>query len=226
MTGDVSQPLRPKRFWVLGAGHFGQLAVMRIIRHIQGAELTVVDTLPNKIAVERISLVQADGIAWLTDRLDRDAPVDMIVPAIPVHVAAQWAKLALADDFEIHPARIPDAWSGHLPHPINAPNGRVYTSSADFVCPDNCPEPEHICTHTGKPRPSALYDLLRGFESRHAVPIVIRSHQLLPGVGGLYPADMLNALDLVRRNNHRLIMIGTACRCHGVLDFMRLVPRA
>jgi hypothetical protein len=33
--------------------------------------------------------------------LDRDAPVDMIVPAIPVHVVAQWLKLNIQKVFMI-----------------------------------------------------------------------------------------------------------------------------
>jgi hypothetical protein len=67
-----------------------------------------------------------------------------------------------------------------------------------------------------------LFRLLGKVDFDDVLPIVIRSHQLLPGVGGIYPADLLDALDIVRRNSHRPLMIATACRCHGVVDFMRL----
>jgi hypothetical protein len=109
-----------------------------------------------------------------------------------------------------------------MPHALRGNAGQAYVSHADFICPDNCPEPEKICTHTGKPRPLDLFRLLGNVDFDDVLPIVIRSHQLLPGVGGIYPADLLDALDIVRKNSHRPLMIATACRCHGVVDFMRL----
>ncbi|RJQ65777.1 MAG: potassium transporter [Desulfobacteraceae bacterium] len=217
----------PRRFWILGAGHFGQIAVQRIIRHIHDASITVVDKKPPPIdSSADIRIVKGDGIAWLKAKLDQDAPVDMIVPAIPVHMMAQWLKIELANVYKIHPVMIPDAWLSRMPNAMRGKTGPIFVSHANFTCPDNCPEPENICTHTGEPRPMALYRLLENIDFPDFVPLVIRSYQLLPGVGAVYPADLMNALDFVCENSNRPIMIGTACRCHGVVDFIRLVPKS
>jgi hypothetical protein len=42
--------------------------------------------------------------------------------------------------------------------------GQVFISHADFICPDNCPEPKDKCTVTGKPRPKDLFRLLRDLD--------------------------------------------------------------
>lgn len=216
----------PARFWIIGAGRFGQIAVERITRHIAGAAITVVDKEPFALGGDGITAIRQDGIQWLNTMLDRDAPVDMIVPAIPVHVAAEWLRLKLLDACNMDPIEIPDAWLSKMPNPMRGATGRAYVSHADFICPDNCPEPEKICTHTGKPRPVDLFRLLANLDFETVVPIVLRSHQLLPGVGGIYPADLMAALGTVRDNSHRPLMIATACRCHGVVDFIRLTNRA
>ncbi len=215
-------PTNPTRFWILGAGRFGQIAVKRITRHIPEATITVVDQKPSTMDGKDISAVREDGIEWLNRKLDPNASVDLIIPAIPVHVAAEWLKLNLMHSFHIHPLPIQDSWLTRLPHAMRGTAGQVFVSHADFICPDNCPEPVNICTYTGKPRPMDLFRLLARFDADDLRPIIIRSHQLLPGVGGIYPAELLSALETVCNNSHRAMMIATACRCHGVVEFMRL----
>ncbi|MBC2713082.1 MAG: potassium transporter [Desulfosarcina sp.] len=207
-------PLRPKCFWIIGAGRFGQIAVERITRHISGAAITVVDKKPITIDNPGITAVNDDGIGWLNRMLDQDAPVDMIVPAIPVHVAAEWLSFKLLSTYEINAVKIPDSWLTQMPNAFRGKTGQAFVSHADFICPDNCPEPEKICTHTGKPRPKDLFRLLADLNFDDVLPIVLRSHQLLPGVGGIYPADLMAALETACKNSHRPLMIGTACRCH------------
>ncbi|BBO79699.1 hypothetical protein DSCO28_02650 [Desulfosarcina ovata subsp. sediminis] len=217
----------PRRFWIIGAGHFGQIAVSRIRRHIPGASITVVDTVTPTDRLEGVTTVLGDGIDWLGRMLTEAAAVDRIVPAIPVHVAAEWMSLKLRSRYDIQPMAIPDHWLARMPHAMPGKPGQVFVSHADFICPDNCPEPKDRCTHTGKPRPMDLFRLLAGLELDDVLTIVLRSHQLQPGVGGLIPADMIHALDIAERSHRRPLMIATACRCHGVVDFMRLseMPR-
>lgn len=215
-------PTRPTRFWIIGAGRFGQIAVERITRHMPGVSLTIVDKQPFTIHGPGITTISQDGIQWLYTMLDRDAPVDMIIPAIPVHVVSEWLKLNIQKMFVIQPIKIPGLWLSRMPHALRGKTGQAYVSHADFICPDNCPEPEKICTHTGKPRPLDLFRLLGNIDFDDVLPIVIRSHQLLPGVGGIYPADLRAALDTACKNSDRPLMIATACRCHGVVDFIRL----
>ncbi|PID41004.1 MAG: potassium transporter [Proteobacteria bacterium] len=217
------------RFWIVGAGRFGSLAVERIACGIPDASMTVLDSRRpaiDYIDEEKATLIREDGISWLVSRFRADAPVDMIVPAIPVHLVFEWLKAKLSDKFDFTPIQIPAGWLDSFPNPMPGNTGQVYVSHANFICPDNCPEPEAICTHTGKPRPMDLFRLLAGLDFDGLTPIVIRSHQLLPGVGGILPTELMNALvnalNWGRSSDHRILMIATACRCHGVVDFIRL----
>ena len=215
-------PVNATRFWILGAGRFGQIAVERITRHIPHATFTVVDQKPSAIDGTDIATIREDGIKWLNRTLVPNASVDLIIPAIPVHVAVDWLKLNLQHLFYINSLPIQDSWLTRLPHAMRGKAGQAFVSHADFICPDDCPEPAKICTHTGESRPMDLFRLLGKFDLDDVLPIVIRSHQLLPGVGGIYPADLMSALDTVCNHSHRPMMIATACRCHGVVDFIRL----
>lgn len=225
MTVDKRQSNKakgPTRFWIIGAGRFGQLAIDRISRRFAGASITVVDRQPVSLAHAGITTIRQDGIKWLTTMLHANAPVDMIVPAIPVHVAAEWLVDKLKKKYEIRPINIPEYWLVQMPNAFRGKVGQAYVSHADFRCPDNCPEPEKRCTHTGKPRPVDLFRLLATLDFEKALPIVLRSYQLLPGVGGMYPRDLIDACRIACNNNQRPLMIATACRCHGVMDFIRL----
>lgn len=211
-----------KRFWIIGAGRFGQMAMERIARKIPHAVITVVDKRPALIDSDGITTINEDGIQWLNAMLDQDAKVDMIIPAVPVHVVSEWLKIKILDLFDIHTLEIPETWIARMPHATRGKVGQAFVSHADFLCPDSCAEPENICTHTGKPRPLDLFRLLGHVDDDDVFPIVIRSHQLLPGVGGILPADMISLTDTVFEHSHRPMMIATACRCHGVVDFMQL----
>ena len=219
-------PINATRFWIIGAGRFGQIAVARIARHIPMATIIVVDQKPSGMVGKDITTIRADGIEWLDRRLDPNASVDMIIPAIPVHVAAAWLKLNLLHLYYINPFPIPDSWLTRLPHAMRGRTGQAFVSHADFICPDNCAEPAKICTHTGNARPLDMFRLLGDLQFEDTLPIVIRSHQLLPGVGGINPTDMLAALGTVFEKRPRTLMIATACRCHGVVDVMRLERKA
>jgi hypothetical protein len=219
-------PMKPTRFWIIGAGRFGRIAVERISRHQPDALLTIVDKQLSAIHGDGCTIVHEDGIQWLHTMLQGDAAVDMIVPAIPVHVVLEWLILKLMKIYDIIPIPIPDSWLSKMPNAIRGKTGQAYVSHADFICPDNCPEPEKICTHTGKPRPLDLFRLLGDLDVDDVLPIIIRSHQMLPGVGGIFPADLTTAMEMVVKNSDRPLMIATSCRCHGVVDFIRLEKKA
>lgn len=218
-----------RRIWVIGGGKFGGLAVSRILRRFPGARITVVDSAPPDNTLSSVTQIVADGVNWLNQMLTLDAPVDVIVPAIPVHLAARWITLRLGETFDVHPVLLDgaeyEAWLSRLPHPILGLPGQVFVSHADFICPDNCPEPADQCTVTKKPRPANLFDLLYQLAPAGICPVVLRSRQLLAGVGGFFPEDMVEALETVRQHADHPIMMATACRCHGVIDVIRLVPK-
>ncbi len=215
-------PVISKRYWIIGAGRFGRIAVSRIKERQPGAIITVVDKKHIRFDDPTVTVVCQDGIAWLSAMLHEKALVDWIVPAIPIHVAKQWLVRKLPKHFHMEPIPVPDGWLTKMPHPLRGTTGQVYVSHADFICPDDCPEPKNRCTHTGKPRPMDLFRLLKRLDVDSVLPIVFRSHQLRPGVGGILPGDLFNAFQTVMENCHRPLMIATACRCHGVVDFIRI----
>ena len=110
-----------------------------------------------------------------------------------------------------------------LPNPINAETGQLYISIADFKCPENCPEPDEICTHTAKPRLMVLHEFLQSIQRKQVKTVVIRSRQLAPGVGGYTPRDLFAALKDIDAAKGP-VSLSTACSCHGILQFFEHRP--
>ena len=215
-----------KKIWIIGGGRFGRLALERLAQSCSGAEITLVDRAPVKgLSCEHAETVCDDGVAWLGRMLHRRAAPDILVPALPVHLAAEWLRLRLRSRYKVEAVEIPDKQLRGFPNPVRGKKGRVFLSHADFLCPDDCPEPRHICTHTQQPRPRSLFRLLEEMKIPGVLPLVLRSRQILPGVGGLLPHDLFGAHDRMRLSTGQTFMAGVACRCHGVVDFLRCSPR-
>lgn len=222
----MSLPANRQQYWVLGAGTFGRRAVARLLRPPTAAEVTVIDHAEAVHTLTGVRTVCADAINWLLHNLNRDTEVELIIPAVPLHVAAEWLKHQLAPFFRLQPASVPDSISARLPNPMRGGRNRFYASHADFLCPPDCSEPAQFCSHTGGPRTADLYSSLEVLRFREFVPLIIRSHQLLPGVGGILPADLWVLLDTIHQQRPPAIMIATACRCHGVIDFFKITSKS
>ena len=145
----------------------------------------------------------------------RTAPPDRIVPCVPVHAAWEWLRRRLSPPKIVGAQTVPHAFVRRLPHPMEGKGGAVYSSFADFICPDDCPEPASVCCVTGAPRTQNLFDLMALAAPPETTSLVIRSRQLAPGVGGYSPADLFDALKRAAASKNRVIL-STACRCHGV----------
>jgi hypothetical protein len=100
--------------------------------------------------------------------------------------------------------------------------GDLYTSLADFLCPEDCPEPSQYCTVTRRGREKPLYQILKDlqgpFESR-----VIISQPLAVGAGGFPPKMLLAVLEDIkqRKRSAKLFLISTASRCHAVTSALK-----
>lgn len=210
------------RFWIVGAGHFGQLAITRLRRRFPEAILTVVDEREIAIGADRVTFIRANALEWLSGMLTESAPMDILVPAIPVHVAAKWIVSCLEKSFDVQHLAVQQTWIDSAPNAMRGAHGQAYVSHANFLCPDNCPEPLDRCTHTGQPRPMDMFRLLEKICPDEFRPIVLRSHQLTPGVGGITKTDLMQAKKTACQNIYKPLMIATACRCHGVVDFIRI----
>lgn len=212
--------------WILGAGKFGRMAVERLTRAHPDSDITLVDQNPQvlqRLTGRTLTKIHADGIRFLVENLIDCNHPQWIVAAIPIHVAFEWLRTKLSPVLETQKIRIPAAVIAQLPNVLQSEQGTVYTSNAAFLCPDDCPEPAKFCLHTGQPRPCNLHQALGALPSEEFESIVVRSHQLLPGVGGCQPGDLFQALKKVKAAT-KPILLSTACRCHGVMDAFRLVP--
>lgn len=216
---------------VLGAGHFGQKAIRLFRKRFSDAVLTVVDSNHQRlqsITVPRIRPACADATDYLDTVLrqrDRVNFPDWIVPAVPIHLAYEWIKRDLAPVSSLVPIPFPGEIRSRLPNPFPGGIGTLYTSIADFRCPDACPAPVSHCTHTGLPRPLTMNHYLEtiGGDCYHSV--VIQSIQLGPGAGGYPPQALLNARDCVLKSD-RPVLLATACACHAVVNAFRLAYAA
>ena len=215
--------MKSPSYLIVGCGHFGERAVLGLLRKDPHSRITVVDR--KESSLEKVSRLPvdarvSDGISFVGQLLSGDRPADYIIPAVPFHLAfevilSQWSPLGAR--------RSPVPPLHQLPHPTTGERGDLYTSLADFLCPDDCPEPAHVCTVTGMRRPKPLFTVLSELRGPF-VSVVIRSRQLGPGVGGLKTAEWKDLINRIKKRSRTgsLVLVSTACRCHGVTSALAL----
>ena len=213
----------PHTYLIIGCGHFGSRAAEKLFQKDSCSKITVVDK--NKIAFQKVFRLPVEtavssGIIYLNQFFSKGRKADYIIPAVPLHLAFEFI-LSQLKPWGAKRKKIPSI-SG-LPNPVIGKTGDLYTSLANFLCSEDCPEPAQYCTTTQKKRSKPLYktlnDLEGVFESR-----VIRSQQLGPGIGGFRPEALLDLLEDIKRkkNSGRSILVSTASRCHGVTSALSI----
>jgi len=215
--------MTPNSYLIIGCGHFGSRAVDKLLKKDPRSKITVVDKeekMIQKISSFPVEAIIEEGISFINQFLLKGYLTHYIIPAVPFHLAFEFI-LSYLKTLGGKRRKVPTL-SG-LPNPMMGKTGDLYISLANFLCSEDCPEPARYCTATGKRREKPLYQILKDlkgpFESK-----VIRSQQLGLGVGG-YRSEVL--ADLIedikkRRNPDQLILISTACRCHGVTSALSL----
>lgn len=210
-----------KSVWVLGAGKFGLKAVDRLRTKHPGLNIMVVDKkreVPGAIvSAEGVEYVRRDGIEFLIEKLKHTGGPDWIIPAIPVHVASKWIKSRLSTSRDVRDIDLPGQIRDVLPNTLQGADGELYSSMADFLCPDDCSEPFGVCAVTKAKRPYRLYDLLASIELEPFKTVVVKSRQLCAGAGGYRPADLFSALKEARRNKGP-VLLSTSCKCHAIIS--------
>ena len=210
-----------KKIWIIGIGQFGLYAVRYLSKKNKDIQFVIVDTveanLVQAMGTNR-SLELADGVAFIERNLHTDAGPDWIIPALPIHLAAEWC-LVRQKPARFSRVPLPAEIKPLLPNPMEAYNGDIYVSHADFRCPCDCAEPRDICTVTQKPRKRNIFEVLSDVKMAAFQSLVIRSHQLGPGIGGYRPVMLFKLLEQVKQAESDLL-VSTACRCHGVVTGM------
>ena len=183
--------------------------------------LTVIDQKKEKsgsiVSAHGGVYITRDGIEFLDEELLEAGGPDWIIPAIPVHVACKWIKCRLPSSHDVRDMDLPERITALLPNALRGAGGELYSSMADFLCPDDCNEPLGMCSATKAKRPYRLYDLLASIELEPFKTVVVRSRQLCAGAGGYRPVDLFSALKEVQQISGP-ILLSTSCKCHAVTN--------
>ena len=209
---------------IIGAGHFGKRAVDMLCAR-GNTRLWVVERDEKALAditATMVERVPADGVHFLADHADLLPPSTIIVPALPVHLAFEWLRKALKRNYRRSRIKVPAQIKSILPHTWEGSEGSLLVSYADFQCPDNCPEPADHCTVTGKRRGKPMYKLLGDLALPGFRVHVIRSRQLAPGLGGYSFGELKRLLERVESGVDSKWLVGTACKCHGVVSALEV----
>lgn len=211
--------MESRSYLIVGAGHFGNRAARELLKKDPCCRITVVDR--KGAPLERLSglpiqTALGEGRSFLGRFLAKKNTVDFVVPAVPFHFAFEYLLRKLRP-LGARRGRIP-CLPG-LPNAVRGKSGDLYTSLADFLCPESCPAPSRYCWVTGKRRVKPLYRILEELEGPFESE-VIRSEQLGPGVGGFRLKRLLDLQERIerrlRQEQQGLLLLSTASRCHGV----------
>src|SRR5680860_926611 len=222
---DATREGRPvERIWIFGAGHFGRRALQELAR-LRRVEKAVAADTGNRVTFRTGTAAQV-----LTEGLEHSDDPDWIVPAVPLHLAAAWYLTQMGSEYARRisvPREVEELVPGALRLP--PPSADLYTSIAQTRCPEDCPEPASHCPNSGESRPYSLFSHLAELQIPGFTTVVIRSHQLAPGVGGYRPSALRTAGEQMksverkrvegtgRSKSERRVLLCTACRCHGVI---------
>jgi hypothetical protein len=204
-------------YLIIGCGYFGSRAAKQLLKKKSDPKIIAVDK--NREAVEKLShlpieTIVDDGLSYLNQSLSEGRTANYLIPCVPFHLAFEFILLR-SKPFGARRAKVP-LLSG-LSNPETGKTGDLYTSLADFLCPEDCPEPSRYCAVTRKKREKPLYDILRDLKGPFGSRVII-SRPLAVGVGGFQPNELLALLEEVKKekNSQNPILISTASRCHGV----------
>jgi hypothetical protein len=207
-----------EEIWIIGVGHFGTIAFQRLSQDGKDRHFVLVDPLEEhlqKCKSPTATLVVSDGMDYCQKHLKKGRHPDWIIPALPVHLAAEWILLHLGPK-RLRRIPMPPELEVLVPNPVRGPEGTLYVSHADFRCPADCDEPQDICTVTQNRRQQNMFELLEKLDIESFKPLTIRSHQLGPGIGGYRPEQLFETMTYVKQTRGP-IALSTACRCHGVI---------
>lgn len=203
------------------------LAYERLSALKGNSDFLLIEPVPKKLdrvsAPQRIKR-QADGVQILREEMKAGRAPDWIVPALPIHFAAEWC-LASSDTKSLFRIPIPAGLEYRVPHPMQGSRGDLFVSYADFLCPEDCPEPRGYCTVSGCKRKQSMFAYLAQIRLPSFESLVLRSQQLAPGVGGYRSDQLLQLLSSVLHSQGNMLL-STACRCHGVVTALRNVPHS
>jgi hypothetical protein len=211
---------------IFGGGRYGAAAYRHL--HAGGAAVAVFDPDPRCLVQQEHALpvnepCSCEGpecfirgsIQHLLDFLTNH-PCGRVFPTAPVHMAACLAILATGCE---QARSVPCEVLSLIPPEFicNIDDGTVVVSyNPHDLCADPCAAPDR-CPVTGRLRPVPMHELLT--RAVGDCGVVLRSMQVKPGLGAIDAGQLKAALaDAALRTD---MVIGTACRCHGVITALK-----
>jgi len=220
----MNKTMGGKTVLVIGGGNYG-IKACRYFKE-QKARVILVDNDP---ACKARALVAGNDFilkdaqnAWdLTLKLKPD----FIVPTCSSHTCGSW----IGQYFRLKPLSdsIPNV-TRRLPQSLflgcDEPNAALIFSymTRGRLCRADCPHPPAECGLTREPRPAPLYELLEYgiFELFDCAKIFV-SEQMAPSIGAIKVSDFLAFMHAIETKKPKTLAVGTACRCHGILNLFR-----
>jgi len=213
-----------EEIWIIGVGQFGHIAFQRLSHDVKNRHFVLVDPVEQhllKCKGPTTTLRISDGVEFLESYLNKGHQPDWIIPALPVHLAAEWILLHLGPE-RLRRIPMPAELEMLVPNPIRGPEGNLYVSHAEFRCPADCDEPRDICSVTRQMRKRNMFELLGNLDIEPLKALNLRSQQLGPGIGGYRPQKLWDLMESVKQAMGSLAL-STACRCHGVITGLERV---
>ncbi|MFH1476898.1 MAG: NAD(P)-dependent oxidoreductase [Verrucomicrobiota bacterium] len=218
------QSMHNKTVLVIGGGNYGTKACLYFKE--QKARVILVDNDPackarSLVAPNNFVRQDAQG-AWT---LVLDLQPDLIVPTAAGHTCGKW----IGNYFGLKPLAdsITDV-TGRMPQSLflgyDEPNAGLIFSymTRGKLCRADCPHPPGACGLTREPRPAPLYKLLEYavFGLFDCAKIFV-SEQMAPSVGAIKASEFLAFMKEVKTKKPGTLAVGTACRCHGILNLFK-----
>jgi len=226
---------------ILGGGRYGTIALRKLSGRSE--RVIVVDADPMCEAskyVERITLnyeipqkssllVLGDGISFLIYVLERKVIPDFVIFTVPRNVvasflASQINTLGRRVEFDVPSMlaaaeRIPDRY-------LVAKDMRyaviVASYAKNHICMNGCMQPD-VCPVSGEKHERTMVEILRDAVKGDYVRI-FESKLLDKGVGGVSGAELFEFYRNIKNIEHGThLAVGTACKCHGIVNFMKVI---
>lgn len=175
---------------------------------------------------EEILFLRGDGVGTLADILTEWTP-DVIVPAARGHLAAlvavEWVRRH-GRKVVPTPERVAALTDGLPPRSVclvDERNGILATSFMnEGACADGCSQPA-LCPVTGRRNEVAMSELIAAALKRSSDrSVVLVTSGAVGGISGSELSAMLSLLDEAEEGD--IVGIATACRCHGVINLLRI----
>ncbi len=146
------------KFVIAGYGHFGRIALARLSESFPDTQVYIIENDKEKLRQEfplGTIPIRTDAVEFLSnsDVLEMD---DFVIPMVPFHLVAHYIAARLPN---ISETPLPEEIASVALNQIRMNFSNLLVSRADFLCPDDCSEPE-ACTVTGR-IDQPLYDTLR-----------------------------------------------------------------